>query len=375
MKNKSNYTIMKNKAREILIPDIGVLRVTFLYVGQGEATLLTIPDGDDFKYVLIDTNNDKKNGGIDLAKLLKDLLGDSEELIFINTHPHNDHLKGLKAIHEEITIKEVWHSGHNPGKDHNDAYKEMKDVLKDIGTENEYVLFGTNDNNKIRESDKETEVEKKLGDIDYVVLSPAEYVQDDVDGEDAEGRYNRIHERCAVIKLTYGGKNAKHVLITGDADKTAWQEHITDYHKDKLSSDVLSASHHGSRTFFMIDEDDEDVYEGHIEKIAPSHLVISAPKQSESQHGHPHDDALKLYKKYVDEENIYHLGKNRECVILDITNDGNLEIKFDQDLVEEYCFDPENDSEEKKSESTLVFPGTRTSRIDDQPMGEDELVV
>ena len=30
-----------------------------------------------------------------------------------------------------------------------------------------------------------------------------------------------------------------HVMITGDSDKTAWKEHITDYHKDNLPAKVL----------------------------------------------------------------------------------------------------------------------------------------
>ena len=128
-------------------------------------------------------------------------------------------------------------------------------------------------------------------------------------------------------------------------------------------------SHHGSRTFFKNDEKDEEVYEEHIEEIAPDHLIISAPKQSESPHKHPHDDALELYMNHVDEDNIYHLGKNRECVIVDISSDGKMEIKFDKDLVKEYGFDSDDGNGEDKKESTVVFPGTRTSRIDDQPMG------
>jgi competence protein ComEC len=358
---------MSNKAKEVLIPKIGVLRATFLYVGQGESTLLTIPNGNAFIYVLIDTNNDKKNGGIDLTKLMKDLLGKDGQLIFINTHPHNDHLKGIKSLNDEITINEIWHSGHKPGKDHNDAYQEMLDVIKKIGTDNEYVLFGTNDSNKVRKSDKESEVIKRLGDIDYIVLSPAEYVHDDVDEEDAEGRYKRIHERCAVIKFSYGGKSTKHILMTGDSDKTAWKEHITDYHYDKLSTDVLSASHHGSRTFFKNDESDEEIYEKHIDKIAPAHLIMSAPKKTESPHDHPHDDAIELYRKHVAEDNIYHLGKNRECVIVDISCTGDIGIKFDQELVKEYGFCSGDDGDKNKSSAT--FPGTRTSRIDNQPMG------
>jgi len=358
---------MSNTAQKTLIPDPGTLRATFFYVGQGEATLLTIPDGDNFCYALIDTNNDKENGGIDLSKLLNDLLESSDSLTFINTHPHKDHLNGIKRIHQNVSITEVWHSGHKPGKNHDEAYQEMKDVINNIGSENEFILFGTNDNNKIREKDGETEIEKKLGDIDYVVLSPAEYVQDEVDEDKSEERYKRIHERCAVLIISYGGEHKTNIIITGDSDKKAWQEHITDYHKDKLPSIILSASHHGSRTFFKTDEEDAEPYEEHIDNISPDHLIISSPKRSESPHDHPHNDALDLYKKYVD--NIYHLGENRECVIMDIDSNGGIEIKFDQDLVEEYQFDTNGDKNNDNNESSVIFPGSRTSRIDDQPMG------
>lgn len=358
---------MSNTAQDILIPDNGTLRVAFLYAGQGDATLFIIPDGQNFKYALMDTNNDKKNGGIDVKKLLNDLLSDNEELVFINTHPHSDHIIGLKEIHEEVGVDEVWHSGHKPGKNHDDAYNEMKEVIDDIGEENEFILFGTNDLNKLREHDKETEVEKKLGDIDFQVLSPAEFVFEDVDGEDAETRYNRIHESCAVVRFTYG-EEPKHIMMTGDSDKTAWKEHITDYHKEVLGTDVLSGSHHGSRTFFKDSEEDEDVYEDHIEEMEPDHVVISAPKQEESKHDHPHDDAIEIYEEHTDKDNIYHLGKNRECVIVDITSDGDIEVKLDQELVNEYGFDNE-DEDESKNNATKAFVGSRTSRIDDKPMG------
>ena len=50
---------MSNVAQDVLIPDPGTFRTAFLYVGQGEATLLVIPEGENFKFVLIDTNVDK----------------------------------------------------------------------------------------------------------------------------------------------------------------------------------------------------------------------------------------------------------------------------------------------------------------------------
>lgn len=360
---------MKNYAKDILMPDTGVFRTIFLYVGQGESTLMVLPDGSEFRYVLVDTNNDIKNGGIDVNKMLTDLLDDGLD-VFINTHPHNDHLKGINEIHETVGIKEIWHSGHKPGKSHEDAYQEMQSIIDDIGSENEFILFGTNDTNKVRESDKETEVIKTLGDIEYIVVSPAEYVAEDIENEKPEERYKRIHEQCSVIKFSYGSDTQRHILITGDADKTAWKEHIADYHKDKLPADVLSAVHHGSRTFFKDNEDDEDVYEKHIKEISPSHLVISAPKQSESPHDHPHDDAMDLYKKHLNKDNIYHLGKNRECVIVDIDSDGNGEVKLDQDLVREYGYKPDDDGSNSSGAKKSVFIASQTTRIDDKPVGQ-----
>ena len=41
---------------------------------------------------------------------------------------------------------------------------------------------------------------------------------------------------------------------------------------------MLSASHHGSRTFFKNEEDDEP-YTDHMEKIGCQYVVISAPKR------------------------------------------------------------------------------------------------
>ena len=107
---------MPSKAKEVIVPPTGVFRVVFLYVGQGDAAILAVPDGSAFRYVLLDNNIDRSAGGINTQKLLQDLLDDGLD-VFINTHPHRDHTEGIEAIHEATPIKEVWHSGHKPGKD------------------------------------------------------------------------------------------------------------------------------------------------------------------------------------------------------------------------------------------------------------------
>lgn len=362
-------------AEKVLKPKkAGIFRSIFLYTGQGETTLLIIPTGpnvSDYMYVLLDSDLDKEEYEINLVRMFKDLFSKEGQLsVFINTHPHDDHLGGIREIYDEIGFQEVWHPNHKPGKMKGDSFKDFEYVLKKVGKKNEYHLKGTNSPNKIQTTD-DKEVIKKLGNVGYIVLSPAEYLCDEIDDEKPEVRYNRIHEQCGVLKFTYG-KKAKSILFTGDSDKEAWKSHITDYHTDKLPSTVLSASHHGSRTFFKVNEDDEDIYTDHIEKIQPNYLIISAPKQEDSPHDHPHDDAMDLYKDYIDEDGIFHLGDGPYSVIVDIDDDGNLSVDTDTELIDAYADDNDDGGGEKKDRnmskaSTFVIPST--TRIDNKPMG------
>jgi beta-lactamase superfamily II metal-dependent hydrolase len=195
----------------------GIFRTVFLYTGQGESTLLVVPNGpevDDYLYVLVDCDRDKEPNEIDLVEMFRDLFQTSGSLsVFINTHPHNDHIGGIKEVYNEVGFLEVWHSNHKPGGKHKDKYKEFQHVLKEVGIENEYFLLGTNDLNKIRKSD-DTAIDKKLGDIDFQVFSPAEYLSEEIEDCDADERNRRIHEQCGVIKFTYG-EDAKSILFTG----------------------------------------------------------------------------------------------------------------------------------------------------------------
>ena len=352
---------MKNKAREILLPpDPTIFRTVFLYVGQGDCTLMIVPSGGKQQFVLMDTHEGKEAGGIDIVKLLKDLL-DGELDAFINTHPHSDHLNGIEAIYKATGIGEIWHSGHVPGKDHREGYDQLLRVMKKIGTDNTYELRGTRQENTV--DHESAACEHPIGDITYNILSPAQYVKDEIEDEIAETRYRRIHEQCGVLRFLYG-RTPTAILHTGDSDRTAWDDNkIAEYHKDRIAASVLSASHHGSRSFFKKDEDDENPYTAHMDQIKPSYVVISAPKQTESKHGHPHDDAIKLYERYVDQANILHLGKNRECVIVDIDASGEITITLDKELVKAYGFGKDSNGDPNK------YAGITVTKLDDKPMG------
>jgi competence protein ComEC len=353
---------MSNIAKDVIIPsESNIFRVIFLYVGQGDSTILVIPDGDNYKYALIDSNNDEENGGVNIIRLLEDLFdGDEKGLdVYINTHPHNDHLGKVKEIYDEIGINKLWHSGHKPGEDHKEAFKDLEYVINKLGEENVFRLRGSNEENKLDEE------EIILGNINYNILAPADYVSEEIEDEKPDVRYARIHEQCGVIRFKYG-EDEKQILFSGDADYKAWVEHITDYHRDRLPSSVLNASHHGSRSFFWKDANTkEEPYKEHLESIGPTYIVVSAPKENESKHDHPHKEAMDLYKEEVGDDNVFHLGEKRECIIVDIYSNGDIDLYPDDELVKEYG--KKNDSDGGSGSKVYIPPPV--SKIDKKPMG------
>jgi len=332
----------ENKARELLWPtDTSILlRFVFLYVGQGSSTIILVKDGDTYKSILVDINLDSDNGGVNVPMLISELLDGDGLDVFINTHPHEDHLKGIIELSDGVSIIEVWHSGHKPGKKYNDSYNDlMKIIVKAKKADgSETILKGSKD-------------EKIIGEANYYVLSPAKYVTDDVSDEDPDTRYRRIHEQCSVMKF---GIKDTWVMIPGDADVDAFKKHITGYHKERLKSVLLAAAHHGSRTFFRYEEDD-DPYLDALNTIDPEYVIISAPKQSKSKHEHPHDDAVKLYNEKVESGNVHHTGQNRYCYIFDIFQDGSYsKIRDDSgEIAKEYPING-NNSGGKKGQSYTV---------------------
>lgn len=322
----------------LLRPTPDVMRVVFLYVGQGESTLVLAPDGaGGHNSLLIDCNNAPALRGIDLPRLLQDLPtkdGDRPRLdVFANTHPHSDHLCGVAKIEEAVSLKGVWHSGHEPSKAHEGPYEELQAVIGRVeGRGGEIVeLLGSRS-------------PRAFGAALIHTVSPARHVRDDIADETGEARDRRIHEHCAVFRVRYS--TMKGVLITGDSDRTAWREHITNYHgaeeDNRIAASVLSASHHGSRSFFKDTEDDADVYTDHLTRINPRYVIVSCPDQKDSPHGHPHDDAVRLYAKHVGEENVLHMGSRRWSYVVDVPLSGKFTIYEDRgELADCYGLEPE----------------------------------
>lgn len=109
------------------------------------------------------------------------------------------------------------------------------------------------------------------------------------------------HTNSIVLKISYGGRD---ILLTGDSDWKSWKEKIVPNFKKTVKSDILVASHHGSRSFFTDEANDtidiqknpDTTYMEAIEYIDPDVTLISCGKY-ETYH-HPNEEAEALYKKY-----------------------------------------------------------------------------
>jgi len=348
------------------------MRIIFLYVGQGESTLVLMPDGYGHHLsMLIDCNRGDSLKGIDLPKMLCDVLAKNSASkpvlnVFVNTHPHSDHLSGLDDIRKTVNVGEVWHSGHKPSSAHEGPYGDLATLIKEVkkngGNENQLEGRG---------------VAYTWGSGQVHVLSPAEYVVDEIEKETPEQRDARIHEQCVVLRISYGSNGSQtRVLITGDSDKTAWKR-IVGYHgkpkENRVQAQVLSASHHGSYTFFKDSADDEEPYEEHLKAIAPERVIISAPDQKDSKHGHPDDDAIKRYSKAVGKDNVHHMGSRGWSFFVDAFADGTYIFGDDRgELARTFCFDEnEDDSDGGGGTGARKAAPAIISRVErSRPMGK-----
>lgn len=107
----------------------GKLAVTFLSVGQGEATLVSFPDG---KKMLVDGGGALGDSAWDVGeRLLAPALwsmGIDRLDYLVLTHPHPDHLRGLLFIAANFDVGEFWQGASFP---ETGEYRELLRILRE----------------------------------------------------------------------------------------------------------------------------------------------------------------------------------------------------------------------------------------------------
>jgi competence protein ComEC len=222
------------KADKLNKPAEGKLSVYYLNVGQGDATYIKTPAGDD---ILIDAG--KNEAGQAVVDYLKQLGVDDLEVL-ISTHPDADHSGGLDDVLHSFKVKAVY----APKVSHNtNTFKDFLLAVKEEGLTIKEAKAG---------------VTLPLSGVTANFVGPVKTYGND------------LNNWSAVLHLTYGDKA---FLFTGDAEEKSEADMIKA--NQSLKSDVLKVGHHGSHSSTSL---------AFLKAVSPKFAVISVGKNS---YGHP----------------------------------------------------------------------------------------
>ncbi len=196
------------------------LTVTFFSIGQGDAALVTFPDG---RAMLIDGGGSAREGGMDvgerlLAPALRAMgVGRLDWLVL--THPHPDHLQGLVFIAANFPVGEFIEG---PADGDSADYRELHRVLAERRV-------------PVRRMNAATPP-FAIGGVRLEPLAPLNAFRP-LGTEDAD-----VNDTSLVFRLVYGKVS---VLFTGDISRTVEGQLLK--HPERLACTVLKVPHHGSR--------------------------------------------------------------------------------------------------------------------------------
>lgn len=225
----------------------GLLHVDFLDVGQGDAIFIKSPSGTQ---VLVDGGR----GSIVLARLQKAMgFFDRDIDMVVATHADMDHIGGLIDVLTRYKVGTVLMT-----KNLHDtpAFNVFIKKVEDEGAQILYAQRG-----QVFDFGSST-----AGSTTLQVLFP------DHDPTGLESNVSSI-----VARLAYG---ANTYMLTGDSPKEI-EEYLASLGTSTLTSDVLKAGHHGSRTSTSL---------RFVSAVHPTYAIISAGR--DNSYGHPHKETL-----------------------------------------------------------------------------------
>ncbi|MGB9941246.1 MBL fold metallo-hydrolase [Methanosarcina sp.] len=221
------------------------LTVHFLDVDQGDSILLEI----DGKSMLVDS------GESDQGKVVTAYLQDqgiSTLSYVVATHPHSDHIGGMKDILNNFQVERFVDSGYPH------TSKTYENMLTTIDTKN--IPFEVVRAGQTIDFDPAVDIE---------VLNPASTYSDE------------LNENSVVFKVTYGDTS---FLLMGDAGLES-EENIMEAGYD-VDSDILKVGHHASTS---------GSGEAFISAVSPEVSIIEVGAGND--YGHPHAEVLERLEK------------------------------------------------------------------------------
>lgn len=218
------------------------LQVNFLDVGQGDASLIVTPNGEN---ILIDGGPNNQ-----LLYQLSKFLPWWERTIdyIVISHWDDDHYLGLIQVLKKYQVKNILAS-YLPDKD-NASFRAWQQALKQEGIEVGLVIVG--ENFKINDN------------LSWQIVAAK---------SDAKLPAN---DKSAVVRLSYGQVD---FLLTGDLPSEQEEELIKT--KLNIEAEILKVGHHGSKYSSSLE---------FLQQVEPQVCIISAG--TDNKFGHPHAEAL-----------------------------------------------------------------------------------
>lgn len=247
-------------------PD-GRLHMEFLDVGQGDAALVTFPNGET---LLIDgggrvgfrtPDDEGENGSFEPDRprigeaVVSQFLwekGLSRIDYILATHADADHIQGLKDVAENFEIGAAFF-GRMPFEENDFA-----------------ALYGVLQRKKAGIIEVSRGDELEIGGVRLQILHPRKTVSSEP---------NSGNNDSVVLRLIYGTKK---FLFTGDIEKEAEAELLGN--PAFLRADLVKVAHHGSRTSST---------EGFIRATGAEYAII--PVGRKSMFGHPHREVVERW--------------------------------------------------------------------------------
>lgn len=222
------------------------LRVVFLDVGQGDSTLLCMPNGD---FALVDAG--ENDYGEAVTQKLRSY-GVNHLSFAVGTHPHSDHIGGLDVVLSEIDTDVIYMPDFGANTK---SYDDLLDVIEAGNISAEIPEIG-----------------------DVIYNEDGVRVKVLYNGDGAEDANNA----SIVLRVTYG-EDA--LLLTGDAE-TPVENQLLQAGED-ITANLYKFGHHGSSTSNSA---------AFLEAVAPEFGVVSCGKDND--YGHPHREIRQRVKKY-----------------------------------------------------------------------------
>jgi competence protein ComEC len=257
------------------------LHVSFLDVGQGDAILIQMPNGQD---ILIDGGPDPQKINLELGEKLP--FWDRTIDLVVCTQPQADHITGLVEILQRYKVKQVL----EPEVSYDSSiYQEWCNLVEEKQIKRDTAQAGQ-------------EIDLGSG-IKIEVLNPPESLW--------EGTSDDVNNNGVVLRLSWGQVS---FLSTADIREEVEFELIGQ--RANLKGTVLKVSHHGSKT---------STTSQFLGAVDPDIAVICVGE--DNPFGHPSPEVLERLTNRLGEENVYRTDK--DGTIEFITDGETLWVKAD----------------------------------------------